>query len=132
MTLTGRTQLWAFAWNKIRERLLLGHGLNSFQAAVVDDWYGNPDAGVETHNNALSVLFSVGLIGFVPIVIAYGVLITRWFTAPNLLRDLFVLRSLIEGVAEASLSMATMTLLLFFLAVALGSGRPVSTKKVSS
>lgn len=131
LTLTGRTQLWAFVWNKIKERPLLGHGLNSFQAAVVDEWYGNPDAGVETHNNALSILFSVGLIGFVPVVIAYGVLITRWFTAPNLLRDLFVLRSLIEGVAEASLSMATMTLFLLFLAVALESSRPVLIEKVS-
>lgn len=121
MTLTGRTQLWAFAWTRILQRPLLGHGLNSFQAAVVDEWYGNPGDAVETHNNALSVLFSVGLFGFLPVAAAYGVLLTRWFTAPDLLRDLFVLRALIEGVAEASLSMATMTLLLFFLALAIAA-----------
>jgi O-antigen ligase len=121
LTLTGRTQLWSFVLDKIMQHPILGHGLNSFEAAVVDDWFGNPDAGVATHNNFLEVLFSCGVVGFLPFMSALGVLVWRWLKHPNVLRDVFVLDLLISSLTEVDIALAIVPTFVLFLLLAINA-----------
>lgn len=120
LTLTGRTELWGFVWEKVLQRPLQGYGFNAFGPIMSRAWYGNEDAGAEAHNSFLQALFTVGLLGTVPFVSAFIVLLRRWMERPNALRDLFTVYVLIAGATEAELTALPVLLTLAaFLAFAL-------------
>ena len=77
LTLTGRTELWGFVWDKILEVPLLGHGFGSAEAVLSLQWWGAPDAGVGAHNTWLQSLLIVGALGTIPFI---------WFHMELLLR----------------------------------------------
>ncbi len=77
LTLTGRTELWGFVWDKIVEAPLLGHGFGAAEAVLSLQWWGAPDAGVGAHNTWLQSLLIVGVIGTIPFI---------WFHVELLLR----------------------------------------------
>jgi O-antigen ligase len=115
MTMTGRTELWSFVWEKIMQRPLFGYGFNSFEATAADEWFGSADAGVATHSNILQALFTVGIVGTLPYVGANALLVGRWFMRPNPMRDLFTLYTLVSGLTEVDYtSIATMPTFVVF------------------
>jgi O-antigen ligase len=67
-TLTGRTVFWAGAWDAIQQQPLTGHGLGTSRIAALRP------VGLERithlHNGYLEALVGVGVLGFVPLMIA--------------------------------------------------------------
>src|SRR5262249_19791605 len=115
MTMTGRTELWSFVWEKIAQRPVFGYGFNSFEAVAADEWFGSADAGVATHSNILQALFTVGIIGTLPYVGANVLMVRRWIMRPNPMRDLFTLYTLVSGLTEVDYtSIATMPTFVVF------------------
>lgn len=66
LTMTGRTELWGFVWDKIWEAPLLGHGFNTAHTVLGRDWWGQPDAAVGAHNMWLQSLLILGIVGTIP------------------------------------------------------------------
>lgn len=66
LTMTGRTELWGFVWDKILQAPLLGHGFNTAQTVLSIDWWGQPDAAVGAHNMWLQSLLTLGIVGTIP------------------------------------------------------------------
>ncbi|MEM6712223.1 MAG: O-antigen ligase family protein [Pseudomonadota bacterium] len=69
-TFTGRTFLWEFAWEYVRERPLLGYGFRSFwdigpETPSLREGFGFIATTFHGHNGYLDLLLSVGLIGLV-------------------------------------------------------------------
>jgi O-antigen ligase len=119
LTLTGRTELWSFVMQEIAKHPLIGHGFSSFEATVVDQWYGNPDAGVATHNNFLEIIYSCGIFGFIPFGGALAILLARWLKCPNVLYDLFLLDMLVTSCTEVDISLVVLPTLVWFILLAL-------------
>lgn len=65
----GRTMLWEFAYNLWKESPLLGRGWNSFQITT----------GVASHNTYMEYLVSLGLFGFVLIMVFWSKLFLFFF-----------------------------------------------------
>lgn len=103
LTLTGRTELWGAAWQKILERPLLGHGFASFEMIMTREWFGAADAAVGAHNTWLQCLFTLGLVGTLPVFGAFAVLLWRWKARPDAMRDVFALFLLVAGMAETEI-----------------------------
>lgn len=117
LTLTGRTELWEFVWQKILEKPFLGYGFNAFEPVVSREWFGAGDAAVGAHNTLLQALFTVGFIGTVPLAAAFAVLVHRWVTRPNALRDLFTSYLLLAGITEVEITSVPVLLTLAALLV---------------
>ena len=66
LTMTGRTELWGFVWDKILQAPFLGHGFNTAQTVLSSDWWGQPDAAVGAHNMWLQSLLTLGIVGTIP------------------------------------------------------------------
>jgi O-antigen ligase len=121
LTLTGRTELWAFVWNKFTDRPLFGYGFNSAEAVLSRDWYGNADAGYNAHNVILQALLTTGIAGTIPLLVAITVLTYRWFTVRGQsLSSYLIPYVLILGATEAHIAaMPTLLTLLLFLSIAM-------------
>ncbi len=104
LTLTGRTELWGFVWEKIQQSPIIGYGFNAFEPIVTHEWFGAEDAAVGAHNTFLQALFTVGFLGTAPLVAAFGVLVQRWVVRPNPVRDLFTAYLLVAGMTEAEIT----------------------------
>jgi O-antigen ligase len=121
-SMSGRTDLWQFAWDLIVARPLTGYGFNSFEAFAGTLWSGPANAAVvATHSNYLSVLYSTGIFGAVPFLVGFAYLLRLWWSQPNLLRDLFVFNVLITGFSETDVftTITTIPSLIFFIIIAL-------------
>ena len=120
-TMSGRTELWAFVWNQIKERPVLGYGYNSFESNAVDLWYGmDRRAGVATHNNFLETLYSVGFIGALPYFIAVLLSTFRFLRQPYFLRDLMFLYIIIHAFTEVDITtIAVLPTMTFFMVLAM-------------
>jgi O-antigen ligase len=124
LTLTGRTELWGFVWEKIMQSPLIGYGFNAFEAIASREWYGAEDASVGAHNTFLQALFTLGFLGSAPLIAAYVILIHRLVTRPNPLRDLFTSYLLVAGTTEVELtSIPVLLTLAIFLSLALDARR---------
>jgi len=121
LTLTGRTELWAFVWEKIMERPLFGYGFNSAEAVLSRDWYGNADAGYNAHNVLLQSLLTVGFVGTVPFACALAILANRWLTQRQRTLSSYVIPYLlILGFTEVHIaSIPILLTLMVFVAIAL-------------
>jgi O-antigen ligase len=103
---------------------LLGYGFNAFEPVVTKEWFGQEDASVGAHNTFLQALFTVGFVGTLPLVAAFGVLIYRWLTRPDALRDVVTAYLLVAGMTEVEISSIPVLLtLLAFLVIALDAAR---------
>jgi len=118
MTLTGRTDIWAVAAEKIAQKPLFGWGYNATEALISgsfgETFYGNP---VNAHNTYLQLLLSLGMIGAAPgfLVMLAGVWL--FFARPDDTRDLIVALYLFNGLAEADgFATPVLLLLIFFWA----------------
>ncbi len=104
LTLTGRTELWGFVWDKILQAPILGHGFGAADTVLSREWWGQPDASVGAHNTWLQSLLTVGLVGTIPFVCFHAELIRRWFANPNSLTRLMTPYLLILGMTEVEIA----------------------------
>lgn len=104
LTLTGRTELWSIALEKIAAKPLFGWGFNGTEAMMAESvgrsFYGS---AVNAHNMYLQIIMSLGLVGAAPILIALGLLVRRFLIAPDMTRDAFILLCIFNGLAEAEI-----------------------------
>jgi O-antigen ligase len=120
LDMAGRAELWQFVWGLIKQRPLLGYGFNSFEVYAVPLWTGQLQAGVAAHNNYLSMLFTNGIIGTIPFVLNFVILLRRWWDQPDPPRDFLVISTLVYGYAEMDMpSFSFVPSQIFFTMVAL-------------
>lgn len=128
LTLTGRTDLWSIALERIAERPLFGWGFNGTEemmtASVSHSFYGS---SVNAHNMYLQVVMSLGFIGAIPMLAILGILMYRFIISPDWIRDAFILICLINGMAEAEIfaTPALSLLLTFWLVTRDATQRPL-------
>ncbi len=124
-SMSGRTELWELTERLIAARPLLGYGLGSFETYAQIAWTGETRSDlVQPHNNYLSLLYNSGILGAIPWVVAFIILLHRWYTIPFLPRDIFVVAILVTGYSEADLpTNSIMPTLSFFLVLALDARR---------
>jgi len=103
-TLTGRTDLWAAAWDLIAERPFFGWGFNGTEERLSTmmeaDFYGAP---VNPHQMFLHLALGLGLVGVVPALFFISDRLMKFMRNPDLLNDLLFLFILINGMAEVDL-----------------------------
>jgi exopolysaccharide production protein ExoQ len=82
-TLTGRLEIWDFAWRQIKLSPILGYGYNSSKA-VLGSYLGFENGLMvdSAHNLYLQNLLSVGVLGLIPLVILLGYLTYRCVVRP--------------------------------------------------
>ncbi len=79
-SLTGRTELWAFVWPAIKQRIIQGHGYVSSRFVSVA-MPGTPFQAGHMHNGFLEALYNNGLIGLFLIVMVHVVIVSNlWKT----------------------------------------------------
>lgn len=117
MTLTGRTELWGFVWDKIAQAPLLGHGFISADNVLSADWWGPTDASVGAHNALLQSLLMVGIVGTVPFVVMHIAMWRKWLQGAPFLRLVVPFLTLL-GLTEVEIAAqpVQMTLVVFLLA----------------
>lgn len=110
-TLTGRTEIWSFAWEKIVLSPWIGYGYNSSKF-ILPDFDGLPGLKVdEAHNMLLQNLLAVGVIGTIPLLLMIVTMLTDFVRAPDARRDLFTFLMIIWGVTVAGAFGSTPTVL---------------------
>jgi O-antigen ligase len=117
-TLTGRTEIWEYAWTKIVLNPWVGYGYNASKF-ILPDFDGLPGLKIdEAHNMLLQNLLAVGIIGTIPL---GGFLLQQlvdFVRHPDSRRDLLVFMTLIWGITVAGPFGSTptvMTLSIFIL-----------------
>jgi len=100
-TLTGRTEIWEFAWDKIVLNPWIGYGYNSSKF-ILPDFDGLPGLKIdEAHNMLLQNLLAVGVVGTIPLVALLLNLIVDYVRVPDPRRDCFAFIILIWGITVA-------------------------------
>lgn len=135
LTLTGRSEIWRLAWEKIQEQPLLGYGYGAFWSAssgpVLDIWYVTGWIVPNAHNGYLDLMLSFGVLGL-PL---YSLLALRtivrmsrmgaWFDPWSALWAVcFMTLFLIYGFSESSLMEQNTIIWLLVVALAAYAGRP--------
>ena len=130
-SMAGRSELWKFVWEQIKQRPFVGHGFNSFESTSSTLWYGQPAASMEVHNTYVEVLYSCGFLGAVPVCAGVGVLLYRWIVNPDPPRDLIVWMVITSSFAEVQITtVAILPSLSFFLIVAMDVQRRIDGGRV--
>ena len=124
LTLTGRTELWGFVWDKILEAPFLGHGFGAADAVLSPQWWGAPDASVGAHNTWLQSLLIVGVVGTIPLVWFHLELVRRFFADRQSLTRFMSPYLFILGLTEVEIAAhPVMLTITTFLVVALDARR---------
>jgi O-antigen ligase len=76
-----RWDMWTAAWEMIKDRPVLGQGLNTFMANYLDYWVGGERMPRYAHNCYLQVAAETGLIGLGAFLWVLGALFARVVTA---------------------------------------------------
>ena len=129
-TLTGRLEIWDFAWQQIRLSPILGYGYNSSKVVLGSHiGFENGLMVDSAHNMYLQNLLSVGLLGLLPLVGLLGYLLFTSFRRPIpivLYTLVIVLISSISDTDAIGTTPTLVTVLLFAVSVwpGLGAGQP--------
>ncbi len=113
LTLTGRTEIWAFVWDKILLQPWIGYGYNSSKF-ILPLFLGLPGLTVdEAHNTWLQNLLGTGIIGTAPLAVLVLVQFVAYVRAPDPFRDLFLFIMLVWGITVAGAYGSTPTTMTF-------------------
>ena len=116
LTLTGRTEIWAFVWDKIQLQPWFGYGYNASKF-ILPLFLGLPGLTVdEAHNTWLQNLLGTGIVGTAPLVALVIVQLVLYVRSPNSFRDMLLFIMLVWGITVAGPYGSTptvMTLLVF-------------------
>ncbi len=122
-TLTGRTEIWEFAWDKILLNPWIGYGYNSSKF-ILPQFDGLPGLKVdEAHNMLLQNLLAVGVIGTIPLVAFLITLVADFIRTPDARRDVFTFIILIWGITVAGAFGSTPTVMSLGVFVCLALAR---------
>ena len=119
-TLTGRTEIWGYAWDKIVLAPWFGYGYNSSKF-ILPNFYGLPGLQVdEAHNMLLQNLLAVGIIGTVPLVCMLIRMVVDYFRRPSAGRDAYLSINLVWGITVAGTMGSTPTVMSLAMFCAMG------------
>ena len=76
-----RWNMWQAALGMIRDRPILGHGVNTFMANYLDYWVGGERQPRYAHNCYLQVAAETGFVGLVTFLGLLGLIFAQWFAA---------------------------------------------------
>lgn len=111
LTLTGRTKIWEFAWDKIVLSPWVGYGYNSSKF-ILPQFLGLVGIQVdEAHNMWLQNLLGLGVLGTLPLAILVIYLLVEYVRAPDAFRDLFFFIMLVWGITVAGALGSTPTVM---------------------
>ncbi len=101
LTLTGRTEIWAFVWDKIQIEPWFGYGYNSSKF-ILPLFLGLPGLIVdEAHNTWLQNLLGTGIVGTLPLLALVVLQLVDYVRRPEPSRDLFLFAMLVWGITVA-------------------------------
>jgi len=125
-TLTGRLEIWEFSIQKIQESPIFGFGYNSSKVVLGQHLGFENGLMIDTaHNLWLQNMLSVGLLGTLPLLALFVVLLVKACRQPLPFRDFYVVVALIGGLADNQAAGTTPTLLmLLFFTAAVWPDRP--------
>ncbi len=110
-TLTGRTEIWAFVWDKIQLQPWFGYGYNSSKF-ILPLFLGLPGLTVdEAHNTWLQNLLGTGIFGTLPLAALVIVQLVNYVRSPEPFRDLFLFIMLVWGITVAGAYGSTPTVM---------------------
>ena len=145
ITLTGRTQIWQIAQEKILQHFWLGYGYKSFwladQGDSVDTFYVMSWQAPNGHNGYLDLMLDLGMIGFGAFALSFGMSFVRSITwlrlnpgSEGLFPLAFLSFLLLYNVTESSLIIepTSMTWLLYVLITTSMLIHPVPLSKPSA
>jgi O-antigen ligase len=116
LTLTERTEIWEVAWMRIYEKPLFGWGYNSTLQVLADSFdksfHGTSN---HAHNSFLQSLLSVGFLGSLPAFAWMFLLVYRFVTRPDPIRDQITLFTIGTGISEVGISGVPVLLTLAFM-----------------
>ena len=134
-TLTGRLEIWDFAWQQIKLSPIVGYGYNSSKVVLGSHiGFENGLMVDSAHNLYLQNLLSVGLIGMIPLVLLLGYLAYRCVVRPIPLvcyTLVIVLVSSISDTDSIGTTPTLMTVLFFVVSVMPGLGGTMRRRQVS-
>ena len=111
LTLTGRTEIWAFVWERIQEAPWFGYGYNSSKF-ILPLFHGLPGLIVdEAHNTWLQNLLGTGVFGTTPLLVLVVAQVVAYVMAPDPFRDLFLFIMLVWGITVAGAFGSTPTVM---------------------
>lgn len=108
MTLSGRTDIWKFAWDDIEKRFLLGYGfatywiMGSSRLEIFASYFEGFMVN-EAHNGYLEIVLQLGLIGFVFFLFPIAAYIYRMFKLNNNLAILIFISIMTLNYTESVL-----------------------------
>ncbi len=104
LTLTGRTDLWSAAIDRILERPLFGWGYNGTEELMASTmstrFFGS---SVNPHQMYLQLALNLGFVGIMCWLGILAVTVRNYFWKPDRLRDLLIGFVLFNGLAEADI-----------------------------
>ena len=96
-TLTGRTHVWAFVVEKIRESPLAGYGYGCTRFVLT----GDGDLAVyHAHNQLLNILLGGGLVGGLLVAAMLLTQLGAWAVRPQMLPDAILILVIVGGLAD--------------------------------
>jgi len=104
--MTGRTEIWAYALEKISgaalPQFLFGHGLGMTRFVLNDGYRATEYFAAHAHNSLLEIVLSMGVLGAIPFVLAalYGL---GWVTNFARLRETFSSTFALHAVSVLSI-----------------------------
>ena len=104
LTLTGRTEIWSAAFDRILERPIFGWGFNGTEALMINSMAeGFTGQAVNAHNMYLQLALTLGIVGFLPGFSLAVMLGRAYFKNPLPYRDLIAGLIVFNGLAEADI-----------------------------
>jgi O-antigen ligase len=120
-TLTGRLEIWDFAWQQIRLSPIFGYGYNSSKVVLGSHiGFENGLMVDSAHNMYLQNLLSVGALGTLPLIGLLGFLSFKCFTRPTPIVLYVLVDVLISSISDTDAIGTTptlVTLLLFAVSI---------------
>ena len=104
LTLTGRTEIWSAAIDRISEKPIFGWGFNGTEQLMVASaplrFFGNP---VNAHEMFLQIALSLGIVGLIPGLALVTLPIVSYVRNPKFDRDMIVGLVVLNGLTEADI-----------------------------
>jgi len=115
-SLTGRTKIWAFVWDKFMESPIIGYGYASSRVIIPGGYSSTWGFTTTTaHNMLLQSLLDTGLIGTSLLLLTLFNLGIRWLRNPYPVRTMGLIYVLILGLFESGPIGSIPSMLSFFL-----------------
>jgi exopolysaccharide production protein ExoQ len=138
-TLTGRTELWTFVIDKIRESPWLGYGYGGFWRGYDGPsgyvWLSQDFQAAHPHSGYLQLLLDVGLVGFLGYILIFFIglqralfYIKRMKTADGLWPAVFFIFILGSNIAESGLVQENSFLYIFQTSLLLSLNLPIEAE----